>query len=338
MHKLIKIKTDLPKYKVGEPWVEKYRPQTLDDVIGNESAVNQLKEIARNGDLPNMIITGTSGSGKTSSILCLAKHLLGSKFKENVLELNASDDRGIDVIRSKINVFSSKVSNLDKGKFKIVILDEADSMIDIAQRALRRQMDIHHKTTRYIFSCNIGSNIISSIQSRCSVLHYTVLNENQMVKKAVEICKKENIKFTNEGLEMLAFTANGDMRKMINNLQSVACAFGSMTKGNIMEICYIPYPDQLRRCLDLCFEDRLKDACVEVKMVCEKGFSPFDIIEIFLKIAKHYHINHPDVDEDERIMMFKAICNTHLRIISGLNGLIQITALMAKIHAIRFAT
>jgi replication factor C subunit 2/4 len=139
------------------PWVEKYRPKNIDDVVGNAEAVSRLQVIGREGNFPNVILAGPPGTGKTTSILALAHGLLGANYREGVLELNASDDRGIDVVRNKIKMFAQKKVTLPPGRHKIVILDEADSMTSGAQQALRRTMELYSTTTRFALACNQSS-------------------------------------------------------------------------------------------------------------------------------------------------------------------------------------
>lgn len=158
-----------------QPWVEKHRPKIVSDIIGNSAIVERLAYFAENGNCPNIILSGPPGCGKTTSILCMAREVLGEKFSSGVLELNASNDRGIDVVRNKIKDFATRKVTLnqdpEKGKIqhKIIILDEADSMTDSAQQALRRIMEIYSNTTRFALACNDSSKIIEPIQSRCAI-------------------------------------------------------------------------------------------------------------------------------------------------------------------------
>ncbi|KAI5427303.1 hypothetical protein KIW84_032643 [Lathyrus oleraceus] len=153
------------------PWVEKYRPSKVVDIVGNEDAVSRLQVIARDGNMPNLILSGPPGTGKTTSILALAHELLGPNYREAVLELNASDDRGIDVVRNKIKMFAQKKVTLPPGRHKVVILDEADSMTSGAQQALRRTMEIYSNSTRFALACNTSSKIIEPIQSSLKFFH-----------------------------------------------------------------------------------------------------------------------------------------------------------------------
>ena len=152
------------------PWVEKYRPTKIDDIVGNKDAVDRLTAIASTGNMPNLIFTGPPGIGKTTSVLCLAHTLLGPSYKDAVLELNASDDRGIDAVRNKIKMFAQKKVTLPPGRHKIILLDEADSMTSAAQQALRRTMELYSSTTRFALACNASEKIIEPIQSRCAIV------------------------------------------------------------------------------------------------------------------------------------------------------------------------
>ncbi|KAG1438355.1 hypothetical protein G6F56_012676 [Rhizopus delemar] len=175
------------------PWVEKYRPQYLKDIVGNEDAVSRLMTIARDGNMPNLILTGMPGIGKTTSVLCLAHEMLGASYRDAVLELNASDDRGIEVVRNRIKTFAQKKVTLPPGKHKLIILDEADSMTGGAQQALRRTMEIFSNTTRFALACNQSNKIIEPIQSRTAVLRYTKLTNEEVLKRLLEICQMEKV-------------------------------------------------------------------------------------------------------------------------------------------------
>ncbi|CAB4039717.1 replication factor C subunit 2-like, partial [Paramuricea clavata] len=162
-----------------------------DGISGDDDDDVSVEVFAEQGNVPNIIIAGPPGSGKTTSILCLAMALLGGSIKEAVLELNASNDRGIDVVRNRIKMFAQKKVTLPKGRHKIIILDEADSMTDGAQQALRRTMEVFSKTTRFALACNISDKIIEAIQSRCAILRYTKLSDAQILSRLMEICDKE---------------------------------------------------------------------------------------------------------------------------------------------------
>ncbi|KAJ2015366.1 phosphatidylcholine and lysophosphatidylcholine phospholipase [Coemansia sp. S680] len=225
------------------------------------------------GNMPNLILAGAPGIGKTTSILCLAHALLGPTFKEAVLELNASDDRGIDVVRNRIKMFAQKKVNLPAGRHKIIILDEADSMTPGAQQALRRTMEIYSNTTRFALACNLSGKIIEPIQSRCAILRYGKLQSEQVLHRLVEICLAEDVKYTPEGLEAIAFSADGDMRQAVNNLQSTASGFGLIAPDNVFRVCDQPHPVVIRKMLESCGRGEVDDAVACITVLWTQGYS-----------------------------------------------------------------
>ena len=178
------------------PWIEKYRPQKLEDVVGNEETLVRLQAIAKDGNLPNLILCGPPGTGKTTSVHALAHELLGDSYKDGVLELNASDARGIDVVRNRIKSFAMNKVTLPKGRQKIIILDEADSMTTSAQQALRRTMEVYSNTTRFCLACNISTKIIEAIQSRAAILRYSRLSHEQILANLMKVCEAEEVPYT----------------------------------------------------------------------------------------------------------------------------------------------
>ncbi|KAJ2044646.1 replication factor C subunit 4 [Coemansia sp. S16] len=309
------------------PWVEKYRPVVLKDVVGNQETVDRLNVIAMCGNMPNLILAGAPGIGKTTSILCLAHALLGPTFKEAVLELNASDDRGIDVVRNRIKMFAQKKVNLPAGRHKIIILDEADSMTPGAQQALRRTMEIYSNTTRFALACNLSGKIIEPIQSRCAILRYGKLQSEQVLHRLVEICRAEDVKYTPEGLEAIAFSADGDMRQAVNNLQSTASGFGLIAPDNVFRVCDQPHPVVIRKMLESCGRGEVDDAVACITVLWTQGYSAVDIITSVFRVVKVYD----DLDEDKKLKFIREIGITHMRIVDGLQTLVQLQGLVARL-------
>ncbi|XP_063923316.1 replication factor C subunit 4 [Zophobas morio] len=243
------------------PWVEKYRPRTVSDVVEQNEAVAVLQQCITGADLPNLLFYGPPGTGKTSTILAAARQLFGDYYKDRILELNASDERGIQVIRDKVKTFAqlSASGTRPDGKpcppFKIVILDEADSMTHAAQAALRRTMEKESKSTRFCLICNYVSRIIEPLTSRCTKFRFKPLNESMILERLTFICKEENIQCDDQTMNKLVETSGGDMRRAITSLQSCARLKGegaSIKIEDVLEVTGVVPDHWLEKFLDVC--------------------------------------------------------------------------------------
>uniref|UniRef100_A0A5S6QJN0 Replication factor C subunit 2 n=1 Tax=Trichuris muris TaxID=70415 RepID=A0A5S6QJN0_TRIMR len=308
------------------PWTEKYRPKTLSEVVGNEEAVERLQVYAKQGNVPNLIISGPPGIGKTTSILCLAHEMLGPAMGQAVMELNASNDRGIDVVRNKIKQFAQQRVTLPPGKQKIIILDEADSMTDGAQQALRRTMEIYSKTTRFALACNQSDKIIEPIQSRCALIRFSKLDDAQVLARLLTVCQKEDLSYTDDGLEAIVYTAQGDMRHALNNLQSCVAGFRVVNSTNVFKVCDEPHPLAIKDVLDNCTKGRVDDAYKEINRLWRLGYSAEDIIGVIFRVCKTH-----EMPMKMKLDFLKEIGYTHLRIAQGLDSLLQLSALAARL-------
>ncbi|KAL3499396.1 hypothetical protein ACH5RR_038489 [Cinchona calisaya] len=312
------------------PWVEKYRPIKVVDIVGNQDAVARFQVIARDGNMPNLILAGPPGTGKTTSVLALAHELLGPNYKEAVLELNASDDRGIDVVRNKIKMFAQKKVTLPLGRHKIIILDEADSMTSGAQQALRRIMEIYSNSTRFALACNTSSKIIEPIQSRCALVRFSRLTEEEILSRLMVVVAAEKVPYAPEGLEAIIFTADGDMRQALNNLQATNSGFGFVNQENVFKVCDQPHPLHVKNMIRNVLEGKFDDSCAGLKQLYDLGYSPTDIITTLFRVIKNY-----DMAEYIKLEFMKETGFAHMRICDGVGSYLQLCGLLAKLAMVR---
>ena len=313
------------------PWVEKYRPQTLDDIVGNVEAIDRMKVIAKEGNMPNMILSGPPGCGKTTSIIALARTLIGpTQYSECVLELNASDDRGIDVVRNKIKMFAHKKVSLPAGRHKIVILDEADSMTAGAQQALRRIMEVYSATTRFALACNFSAEVIEPIQSRCAIVRFSRLDDEQIIARLSAIARAEGVDVDKSGYETLLFTAEGDMRHAINALQAAHAGFpGTVTAETVYKVADQPHPELVKRAIELCVAGDFDSAHVIISGLEEQGYVPADIVTTIFKVIKSETEIMP---EQLRLEFMREIGLAHVATsVEGINTKVQLAGLIARL-------
>ena len=311
------------------PWIEKYRPRTFENLCGNNDIIHRLKNMYDTKNVPNIILVGPSGTGKTSSVLVLAYNLLKDKVDEAKIELNASDERGIDIVRNKIKHFALKNVNLPEFKYKIVILDEADSMTPSAQQALRRTIELYNNTTRFVLSCNDLSSIIEPIQSRCMILRYGRIDETDMIINIKNICDNEGIMYEEEALRDLCLLSNGDMRQAINNLQSISIIYKNITSNIIHESLNMPYPKSIKKILKSVIIKR--DYKKGLNMIDElylKGLSINDVMNTFMRVVKDTNV----IDMDTKIKIFKLITDYQIRLSDGIQSKVQLYGFLGKMY------
>ena len=221
-------------------WTEKYRPESFSDIKGQKSIVKRVSAFVRLKNMPHQLYAGPAGVGKSSLALVVAKQLFSLEWKSNFLELNASNERGINVVRSKIKDFCKKKLTLPEGVHKIIFLDEVESMTLPAQQALRRIIELYAHNTRFCMACNSSSSIIEAIQSRCAIKKFLKIKDKCIFKRLAHICKLESIHFTDEGLNSIILNINGDMRKAIIILQTIATTYKKITTKTVNKIINKP--------------------------------------------------------------------------------------------------
>jgi replication factor C subunit 2/4 len=311
------------------PWIEKYRPNTLDDIILDNTNLRRINYISGNNIMPNIIIAGEPGIGKTTTILCIAKKLLGKKYKDFVLELNASDNRGIKTVQECMTRFCKK--KLDKNiSHKIILLDEADNLTPKAQQLIATLMEKFSDTTKFAFTCNNIVDIIDSIQSRCTILKYTRLSPSKIKKKVLQICEKENIKYDSEGLNAIIINSNGDLRNAINNLQSIYTGFGELTLENFKKICDKPNPFIIKKLIEEIKNKNINKCIKMINKLKKKGYPSCDILLSINNVLKLYN----NISEDSKMKYIYEIGKTYMIINKGVDTDLQIYGCLARVMTI----
>lgn len=309
-------------------WVEKYRPMKLSSIINQKDIVGSLKSLLKNtSEMPHLMFSGSAGVGKTTTALCLAREILGDSWKEYTLELNASDERGINMVRDRVKKFA-RFSGLDtKIPFKLVILDEADEMTSDAQTALRRIIEDTAGHCRFIMIANNISKIIEPLQSRCAVFKFTRISEEEIIGYLEEICKKEKIKYNKEGLKSLYSYSEGDMRHSINMLQATA-SLGIISEDNVQASAGLTKISDVGDILKIALAGKLTEARNKmVELIKIYGMSESD----FLKYLNEecYKLKTDNLSD-----ILESIAKYDYRLIIGANPEIQLSALLAELGKI----
>ncbi|CAH1107649.1 unnamed protein product [Psylliodes chrysocephalus] len=316
---IMKSKTKKPK---PVHWVEKYRPKTISDVVEQTEAVNVLEQCLTGADLPNLLFYGPPGSGKTSTILAAARQLFGDMYKDRILELNASDERGIQVIRDKVKNFSQLTASgvRPDGKpcppFKIIILDEADSMTHAAQAALRRTIEKETKTTRFCLICNYISRIIEPLTSRCTKFRFKPLNEYLIIERLSFICDKEGVKCDDATLNALVETSNGDMRRAITCLQSCAKLNGpnrKITIESVLDVTGVVPNIWLFNFLKVCKKLNLSKLQCFIEKIMFEAYSGSQILDQLNEVI----VNSDDFNDKQKAVIGAKLGEVSFRLLEG---------------------
>ena len=307
-----------------EIWTEKYRPKNLDEVIGQRHVTERLKAYVETKNMPHLLMTGPAGTGKTTCSLAMAREMFGDEWKGNFIELNASDERGIDVVRGKIKEFA-RTAPLGNAEFKIIFMDEADALTSDAQAALRRTMEKYSKICRFILSCNYSSKIIDPIQSRCAVFRFKPLSKDDVKGFLMRIVDKKNVKIDDEALDALVHVARGDMRRAVNSLQVAASMDKTIDVDTIYQTTGLANPEEVKKMIETALKGNFIAARDKLdEIMIEFGLSGQDIIRQI-----HSSFFELSIDDREKVMLMDKTGEIEFRIIEGSNERIQLEALLA---------
>ena len=312
------------------PWTEKYRPKSLSEVIGQKLIVERLRSFVERGNFPNMIFAGSAGIGKTTCAIAMANDLYGDNIQSALKELNASDARGIDVIRGEVKEFAKTIS-IAKVPIKIIFLDEADALTADAQHALRRTMERFANETRFILSANYASKIIEPIQSRCVVFRFKPLTDEDMRAYIETVRNGERLKPDEKTVEALVYVSDGDLRKLTNILQSAAMQSDTITETAIYDVAARARPKEIASMLKYAVTGAFDQARTELdNLMLRQGMSAEDILtQCYREVQKL------TVEERTKLGIVKEIGECNFRVVEGANERIQLEAMLASIALLK---
>ena len=314
------VSSNKKNYDFNKPLVEKYRPKTFSDIIFNSFLENKFESMIDDNYIPNMIFTGEPSTGKTSTALFLASKIFDNS---NILELNASDDRGINIISSLILPFCKRKSSSPK----VIILDEADSITTKAQQLLGNIMDEFSEKVKIIYICNEYHKINEEIQTRCIIINFPKINTKSLKNKIIDICNNEKIEYNNKSIDKLIFYSNYDIRQCLNYLECILYSFNNLSEKNIDYIIDKPKLEYIKKIINYCEEKNLNKMLDEVNDIIKKGFNPNDILLIFMKYLQSNIYNH----QLNKYELYKIASYYYTIINNGVDTNLQLYSFISKI-------
>ncbi|KAL0065843.1 Subunit of heteropentameric Replication factor C (RF-C) [Marasmius tenuissimus] len=304
------------------PW-QKYRPVTLDDVVSHKDITSTIEKFIEKNRLPHLLFYGPPGTGKTSTIIAVARRIYGPEFRKQILELNASDDRGIDVVREQIKQFAETRTLFSKG-FKLIILDEADMMTQAAQAALRRVIEQYTKNVRFCIICNYVNKITPAIQSRCTRFRFSPLPIAEVERRVDTVIEAEKVNLTEDGKQALLKLSKGDMRRALNVLQACHAAYDLTSETEIYNCTGNPHPSDIEKIVQYMLTQDFTTAYQLIStMKIERGLALQDLLT-----GAYEYIETIDLKPHARIYLLDHLATTEHRLSTGGNEKIQLSALL----------
>jgi len=310
---------------VSEIWTEKYRPSEFSELVGQEEIVKRVKSLTDAMNIPHLLFAGPAGTGKSTLALIVVKELYGKNWKDNYLELNASDERGISIVREKVKNFA-RTKSLGEVPFKIIFLDEADALTPEAQQALRRTMENYSKTCRFILSCNYSSKIIDPIQSRCAMFRFKLLEKKDIEKVLKWISEGENLEIHPEAVDILYEGSEGDCRRSVNLMQATASVSPLITAELVSTIISKAKPKDIRVVLDYALSGDFENSREKLlDVMLKESISGQDVIKAIQK-----EIWNLTVEPEIKVRLTEKTGEVEFRIVEGSDPFIQLQSLLAS--------